>query len=606
MIPRTATRGHSFKGAGLYYLHDRGAKTDERVAFTETRNLPTNDPHKGMKWMSYTAMNADNLKEQAGGDRRGRKATAGAVYSFSLAWHPEQNPQREEMVSAADSLMEKLGLADHQAVLVAHSDADHSHIHGIVNLVNPDNGKTAQVRMDHLAMSKWAQSYEEEHGKVYCQARKENNAERERLQKLKKDKQQEQGLTGEFGKAAAGEKKKEVSGFVKHREQPVEKAPTVAELYERSDSGRAFKAALQEQGYTLAKGDRRGFVLVDQQGKISSLSRQLKGQRAKDIKARLNDIEQMNTAAQVQQELQKSQTKEAGKEAELKQQQQTEQQEIYDREQAEVDAQHRLADAAEEHAKQQARSKTMRDSIRKKSSSIKKRTTVSGRTDPQPSSAIPALQPPTLEQIFKSEQQWMAAKDRREEAFKQRMNSGYLNRRREEVKAIDQLEARSRDTDNAWGRIGGRHQAIKDELRLRKRSLAEFDKRIEEEKGRFKAEMERDYPRPDLLKEYQEKLEEYARNKGVDKGGVPPHAERDNEPDLKERYRQSKYADQLKERTSSTRKSRDTADDEVLPANDNSGDVENLKAAFRQRAGDQQRLNATNRKEQENDLGPEI
>ena len=503
MIPRTATRGHSFKGAGLYYLHDRGAKTDERVAFTETRNLPTNDPHKGMKWMSYTAMNADNLKEQAGGDRRGRKATAGAVYSFSLAWHPEQNPQREEMVSAADSLMEKLGLADHQAVLVAHSDADHSHIHGIVNLVNPDNGKTAQVRMDHLAMSKWAQSYEEEHGKVYCQARKENNAERERLQKLKKEKQQEQGLTAEFGKAAAGEKKKEVSGFVKHREQPVEKAPTVAELYERSDSGRAFKAALQEQGYTLAKGDRRGFVLVDQQGKISSLSRQLKGQRAKDIKARLNDIEQMNTAAQVQQELQKSQTKEAGKEAELKQQQKVEQQEIFDREQAEVDAQHRLADAAEEHAKQQARGGSKKESV--SPSPLKDKQPTSARPEAEKRRSIPSVKPPTLDEIFASHQQWMKKVEEQREEYERRFGRVYKERSQQAEKKIRQLEQAQSKADSIIGRLRGRYQKATEELDALRVSQAAYAQRIAEDRKAFEERLEREYPKPTAYQDHEQR-----------------------------------------------------------------------------------------------------
>ena len=343
-------------------MHDREAKTSERVEFTETRNLPTNDPEKGMRWMSYTAMNADQLKERAGVDRRGRKSTAGAVYSFSLAWHPEQKPEQEEMTKAADSLMAKLGLSDHQAVYIAHNDADHQHIHGVVNLVNPENGKTAQVKMDHLTMSKWAEEYERKGGKVYCDARVQNNAERERL---KQEKEQAEGLKQEFNKASDDKKKKQArSAFVKHREQEAAKAPTISELYEGSDSGKAFKAALQEQGYTLAKGDRRGYVLVDQDGKVSSLSRQLKGQRAAAIKSRLQDIEKIETAKEIQaqrdalQNKQNSQNQErpqARKEADMNQQPQQTTVPTYDREAEEVAQQKALADAAMEHAKNQGR-----------------------------------------------------------------------------------------------------------------------------------------------------------------------------------------------------------------------------------------------------------
>lgn len=359
MVPRTAARGHSFKGAGLYYLHDKGASTSERVAFTQTRNLPTDDAEKGMKWMAFTAKNAEYLKAQSGVDKRGRKATQGAVYSFSLAWHTEQQPEEQEMTNAADSLLAQLGLADHQAVYVAHSDTDHPHIHGVVNLVHPETGRTAQTSLDHLTMSKWAEAYEREHGRVYCDARVQNNAERERLKALK---QQKQGLKSEFDQAS-GEKRKGRSGFVKHREPTAEKAPTVLELYERSDGGQAFKAALQEQGYTLAKGDRRGFVLVDEQGNVSSLSRQLKGQRAKDIKTRLQGLKELETAKEAVQRIERDQQHQnherpqARKEASMPPQQNQEQQATYDRDSEEVERQKALADAAMAFAQKQSQDK---------------------------------------------------------------------------------------------------------------------------------------------------------------------------------------------------------------------------------------------------------
>ena len=85
MVPRVAGRGHSFKGAAQYYLHDKKAQTSERVAWTMTHNLPTNDAQKGFGWMAYTAMNAEKLKAQAEVSKVGRKATSGPVYSFSLS-----------------------------------------------------------------------------------------------------------------------------------------------------------------------------------------------------------------------------------------------------------------------------------------------------------------------------------------------------------------------------------------------------------------------------------------------------------------------------------------------------------------------------------------
>jgi hypothetical protein len=65
----------------------------------------------------------------------------------------------------------------------------------------------------------------------------------------------------------------------------------VTALYRESDSGRAFRAALAEQGLTLARGQRRGLVLVDAAGEVHSLTRQIRDARAKEIKDRLSDID---------------------------------------------------------------------------------------------------------------------------------------------------------------------------------------------------------------------------------------------------------------------------------------------------------------------------
>ena len=66
MIAQIAKRGTSFKGAGLYYLHDKKADTSERVAWTENRNLMTDSPEMGLRVMAATAMDKDRLKADAG------------------------------------------------------------------------------------------------------------------------------------------------------------------------------------------------------------------------------------------------------------------------------------------------------------------------------------------------------------------------------------------------------------------------------------------------------------------------------------------------------------------------------------------------------------
>lgn len=262
MVPHVAARGSSFKGAGLYYLHDKSADTSERVDWTLTHNVPTHDPDKALKWMTYTAIHADKIKRNYGGSKVGRKSAGKPVYTYSLSWHKDDQPTREEMQEAVFETLDRLDLKEHEVLIVAHKDTDHPHVHVICNLVNPTNGRIHTARLDHNKLSRWAQEHDERFGRTHCSERIKNNHLRTKE-----------------------------AQFIKHRPKEDPRAQMISNLYNQSDNGKAFKAALQEQGYTLAQGHKGRITLVNEEGQVFSLARQLKGQRARDIKARLKDID---------------------------------------------------------------------------------------------------------------------------------------------------------------------------------------------------------------------------------------------------------------------------------------------------------------------------
>ena len=78
MVPNVAKTGSSFKGAALYYLHDKREAweaeriTAARVAWTSMRNMPTDNPELGWRIMAATAMDQDRLKAEAGVKATGR------------------------------------------------------------------------------------------------------------------------------------------------------------------------------------------------------------------------------------------------------------------------------------------------------------------------------------------------------------------------------------------------------------------------------------------------------------------------------------------------------------------------------------------------------
>jgi hypothetical protein len=183
MVPAITAGGRSFRGAALYYLHDKRRDgeavrfTADRVAWAETVNLPTGDPERAWRIMAHTALAQGHLKAAAGIKATGRKL-AKPVFAYSLAWHPQEKPDRAEMTAAARASLAAQGLEEHQALIVCHGDEPQAHVHVIVNRVHPATGKAATLSNNTLKLSQWAEAYERGRGRILCPKRVENNTRR--------------------------------------------------------------------------------------------------------------------------------------------------------------------------------------------------------------------------------------------------------------------------------------------------------------------------------------------------------------------------------------------------------------------------------------------
>src|SRR3569833_3875025 len=170
MIPRIAQGGHSFKGAYQYFCHDKGQSTKDRVLWTHTENMQTEDPDLAWKVMAYTAIEQDRLKEASGQKATGRKLQK-PEFSYSLAWHPEQDPDRDHMLETARKSLAKLGMMVFETLIVAHRAAPQRHVHIIVNRVHPITGLAADLSNPKKKLSEFAHAYEQDNGKIYCKQR---------------------------------------------------------------------------------------------------------------------------------------------------------------------------------------------------------------------------------------------------------------------------------------------------------------------------------------------------------------------------------------------------------------------------------------------------
>lgn len=182
MVPKLHAKGRSFRGAAMYLLHDKDrARTSERVSWTQTRNLVTDNPHQAWRIMAATSIDRDRLKRQAGVSNAGRKSDQ-PVLHLTLSWHPDekQGLTKDEMMRAALGAVRALKAEDRQALFVCHGDEPQPHVHVLLNRVSPEDGRMLTSSKEKLALSRWAQRYEEERQEIRCPERILNNAARDR------------------------------------------------------------------------------------------------------------------------------------------------------------------------------------------------------------------------------------------------------------------------------------------------------------------------------------------------------------------------------------------------------------------------------------------
>lgn len=172
---RSDGRGRSFKALIGYILHDKDrAPTARRVAWAEPVNCGLGRNLKRAWYeMLLTWENRAALKRAAGIPLTGRDNDR-PVLHLTLSWHPHETPDRGEMMDAALSALDWLELGEHQAIVAAHNDEPHPHVHIAVNTVHPVTGRTANLYQSKKTLSAWALHWEDTHGGVLVHARAAN------------------------------------------------------------------------------------------------------------------------------------------------------------------------------------------------------------------------------------------------------------------------------------------------------------------------------------------------------------------------------------------------------------------------------------------------
>jgi Relaxase/Mobilisation nuclease domain len=197
----------------------------------------------------------DNLTESiedwqtlADGTKQGKK---GLYHAQIAPAHGYQMP-REQWFRSVDLLEQELGLTGQPRAVVLHNKDGKDHLHVVWQRTDLETMKFISDSQNYAAHERVSQILEQEFG--------------------------HQPVPGKHAK----HEKKPVDEQTRARDLHMKE--TVTKLYRQSDNAQSFKTALEEEGYVLAKGDRRPHIVVDADGKEHSLSRCLPDLTPKQIR----------------------------------------------------------------------------------------------------------------------------------------------------------------------------------------------------------------------------------------------------------------------------------------------------------------------------------
>lgn len=189
------------------------------------------------------------------------------MYSLSL------NPPQDEKVSiqtfeeTLDRVEKKLGLEDQPRVIVFHEKEGRRHAHAVWSRIDTDEMKAINIAFPKRKLNDISKSLYLEHGWQLPDGFKDKNK-KNPLNYTRSEWQQ----AARIGRSPADIKRE------------------LQESWAVSDSKKSFENALGESGYTLARGDRRGYVAVDLHGEVYSLTKQL-ALKQKVLESRLGKTE---------------------------------------------------------------------------------------------------------------------------------------------------------------------------------------------------------------------------------------------------------------------------------------------------------------------------
>ncbi|WP_107496201.1 relaxase/mobilization nuclease domain-containing protein [Thalassobius sp. I31.1] len=209
------------------------------------------------------------------------KATQCKQFLFSLSLNPPQDhvATEQDFLEAADRIETKLGLTDQPRAVVVHEKEGRRHAHIVWSRIDSDEMKA--INLPHF---------------------------KNKLRDMSRDLYLDHGWELPKGLKTYGDRNPLNFTLAEWQQakrlslDPREIKQGFRQAWEHSDNLKSLSNALEERGYYLARGDRRGFVALDVHGTVFSLAK-WSGVRSKDVAAKLGKPDGLRPVSDVQDDL---------------------------------------------------------------------------------------------------------------------------------------------------------------------------------------------------------------------------------------------------------------------------------------------------------------
>jgi hypothetical protein len=189
---------------------------------------------------------------------------------YSLSINPSAPISRDQYHTAIDRIEQRLGLSGQPRAVVFHVKHGREHCHVVWSRIDTAKMRAVQLSHDRQKLRSLARELAVEFGLKLPEGLEQD---------LRADRKLKKGTT------LAEQAQAKQTGVT-----PEERRAEITNAFRQSDSPEAFRAALKEKGYILARGDKRAFVVVDRFGKVHSLARQIDGIRTRDLNPHLEPM----------------------------------------------------------------------------------------------------------------------------------------------------------------------------------------------------------------------------------------------------------------------------------------------------------------------------